>query len=91
MTSVRGTQGVFMEHARNLGSAFAKRDGEVSSVTRTSTTVPTTSPVDTGALASTLVRAHTRASVHQGLLELTVRRRSMTVLTTPASMEGLAR
>lgn len=64
MTSVSATRAACTAPARDPGTVSARRAGEVSSVTRTSTTAPTTGRVATGAPATTPGRDPTRVSVH---------------------------
>lgn len=89
-TNASATQVASMEHAANRGSATARRAGGASSVTKTSTTAPITSPVPTGQPALTRVREATPALAGQDLVAPIVSWRPMNVTATLARTEAAA-
>lgn len=76
--------------ARSRGSVCVRRAGAASSVTRTSTTAPTTNPVLTAPPAPTPDREATPAPAGRDMVAQTVSWRSMSVTATPAKMEAVA-
>lgn len=88
--SVCITRDVYMGLARSHGSVCARRAGEASSVTRTSTTAPTTNPVLMAPPAPTPDRAAIPAPADQDMEAQTVSWRLMSVIATPARMVAVA-
>lgn len=79
-----------MEHVKNHGIAFAKKDGVVYSVTRISIIVRITNHVSMVAPASTPVRAPTPAHARQVSTAPTVKDQFLTVNLSHASMAAHA-